>query len=64
MKPLGLTSTLQVVRSSPAEDAIWRAAEEAICAGMTPKQVIRELYCAWSQHLADKKDNQLKEFGL
>ncbi len=57
-KPLGVAlgvsedgPTMRVTRPSSAEDAIWRAVEEAQCAGWTAKQFKREVAQAWKEQM-------------
>ncbi|NIV53547.1 MAG: hypothetical protein GWN53_17040 [Gammaproteobacteria bacterium] len=42
---------MRVTRPSSAEDAIWRAVEEAQCAGWTAKQFKREVAQAWKEQM-------------
>lgn len=56
MKPLGLTLFMQVVHPTRAEDKVWEAVQEAICAGWTPVRFMREAREAW--HAA--KEDEVK----
>jgi hypothetical protein len=60
MKPIGLSATFQVVRSTRAEDAVWAAVEEAICAGMTPEQFKEEAAQAWEHCLREEAKHAVK----
>lgn len=42
MKPPGLTADFRIVRSTPAEDAVWEAVATAVSYGMTPEAFKRE----------------------
>ena len=53
-KPNGLSATLQVLKPSRAEDAIWDAVQEAIDAGMTPERFKREVMQAWMHELSEE----------
>jgi hypothetical protein len=63
MKPPGLTAAFQVVRSTPAEDAVWRAVQEAQLAGMTVEQFLREAREAWAYELHERAIQDDKEFA-
>jgi hypothetical protein len=54
MKPLGLTTSFQVVTPTRGEDAVWRAVEEAIDAGMTPERFKAEAAEAWVHFLRER----------
>ena len=56
MKPHGLTPTLQIVRPTTAQHAIWDAVVEAIAEGMTPEGFLTEVREAW----AEEKQNNLR----
>lgn len=62
VKPLGVTSFLQVVRPAPAQDAIWDAVEEAIAAGMTVEQFRREAQEAWQYQQKEQARADAKEW--
>ena len=47
-KPYGLTAMMQVIRPTRAEDKIYEAVQEAICANMTVTDFIREAREAWA----------------
>jgi len=53
-KPYGLTATMQVIRPSRAEDKIYEAVQEAICANMTVTDFIKEAREAWAYELREQ----------
>jgi len=52
-----------VTRSSRAEDKIWEAVEEAVCAHMTPTQFMREAWQAWDYEMDQAQKAMNAEFS-
>lgn len=65
---IGLTErnglpTLQAIYPSRAEDKVWDAVEEAICAGWNPKRFITEAESAWAEVLKRHHKAEMEEFA-
>lgn len=71
-KPLGVSLTMgadglpcmSVVQSTPVEDAIYRAVEEAIDRGWSPEMFRREAATAWEYRLEQDKRDVRRQMGL
>jgi hypothetical protein len=63
MKPLGLTAQFQVIRPNRAQDAIYRAVEEAILQGMTVAQFKQEAWECWELVRQDEAKREAKEWS-
>jgi hypothetical protein len=60
-KPNGLDCCLKVIRPTRAEDAIWKAVEEAILSGMTPEKFLREVRESWAYEREEQKKIELEK---
>lgn len=56
-KPLGMTSTFQIVHPTPQEDAIWDAVVAAIDGGMTVEQFRSEAASCWTEYLRQRAES-------
>ena len=52
-KPNGIDSAFRVLRSTPAEDAVWDAVERVLLAGWSVERFRREAAQAWAQKQRD-----------
>jgi hypothetical protein len=57
-----MTATFQIVRPTRAQDKIWDAVSEAVCAGMTVKEFIQEAREAWADELRSAAKDAEFEF--
>ena len=62
VKPSGVTWDLRVTHPSRVEDKLWEVVEEAIAAGWTPRDFIREASEAWQYRLREDARDAAKEF--
>jgi hypothetical protein len=60
MKPMGIDACFRIIRSTPAEDAVWDAVRTAIDNGMTPDQFKREAAQAWEELLREDGQRAVK----
>ena len=67
MKALGIGITLEgssvvlsVTKPSRAEDTIWEAVEEALCAGLSVEQFRREAATAWDYTIKQRAKDDAK----
>lgn len=63
MKPLGISSTFQVVEPHPAQNKLWEAVEAYIAGGGTPESFRREAAEAWEYYLNQQAKHAQKVLG-
>lgn len=61
-KPMGMSSTFQIIRPTAIEDAIWDAVQLAIDKGMDVRDFKDECRYAWQEYLKQKSYDDRKEW--